>query len=789
MIPSRTPNQADRRLLGVNGLNSYKGNNSASREQMFSSHIGQALPILGSDERYIQTGMEMEFGEYTFNIKMPADATILKIIDRYPSGVSFDSIAFNPQRIAIFERADNKEIGFVDITHYGSQHQYFGYPYKAKHALNKLRVGEFIKAGEVFLDSPNVTDDGGYKFGAQMNVAYMTHPASSEDGILISRDVLHKFRFRTYRHRVVEWGRDRFPLNLYGDINNYKPFPDIGDMVRDDGLLMMLRTYENGLGAVEQSVYDLMEPDPIFDKATYVNGKGGRVVDIKVWHEPGAVQQGTPDGMDAQALKYDNARRVFYKAILDEHDRLKRERRESLVLEKPFHRLVVEALSVVGKNSQSPQEQIRRQYRQAPLDDWRIEFTIEYETVPTIGFKLTDTAGGKGVICNIAEPEHMPVDEHGNRADIVMDPNASLSRMNIGRLYEQYVNSASRDVRRYICQMLNVDKETPNLEKRLLQIEHDDPALFQQCWNYLQGYYSIVSPRMAGWFSNGRYVESPASHLAYIIKKFPYMYVPPDNEPELKEMMAELEAKYKPLYGPVSYVGFSGNRVTTVHPVRIGSIYIMLLEKTGDDWTAVSSGRLQHFGVLSQVTNADKYASPSRNQAIRAWGEAEVRILASYCGPEITADILDRNNNPETHKAILHSLLRADKPTNIDRVVDRNVVRLGGSKPLQHVKHLAKCGGWEFEHRTSNVPPSQLINGATYVAPGSRPWDTVPLPEEDEETARIHREAAAARAVQDLEKGRRRREAAVKREEAVEAETLQKESEAEVPVLIEETGE
>ena len=39
----------------------------------------------------------------------------------------------------------------------------------------------------------------------------------------------------------------------------------------------------------------------------------------------------------------------------------------------------------------------------------------------------------------------MPVDEEGNRADIVMDPNSRVNRMNIGGLTEQYINAASRE--------------------------------------------------------------------------------------------------------------------------------------------------------------------------------------------------------------------------------------------------------------------------------------------------------------------------------------------------------
>lgn len=710
--PISEPNQLLRQLLGVCGLNPWKGANSASREQMFSSHIGQTLVIAGATPRFCQTGMEREFGKYTWNVKMPKTGRVIRRIDRYRTSAGYDSIISddnqNPQSIVIFESSDpSKEIGVINLTKYCSQHQYFGFPYVPRPARGKLVQDVEIQEGEVFLDSPSVTKDGDYMYGRQCNVAYMSIPGVAEDGIVISRDVLEKFRFRTYETRVVEWGSKRFPLNLYGDDLKYKPFPDIGDMVREDGLLMMLRSYDESLAIVEQSSAALRQPDFTFDKATYVP-TGGRVVDIRVHHDANNQMSGTPEGMDAQPLRYDRARRAFYQDILSEYNRLKSKHPGYAPRLSPeFHRLVVEAISVVGKNSQSPSESIKKLYRQAPLDDWRVEFVIEYEITPTIGFKLTDCFGGKGVICKICEPHEMPVDEEGNRADIIVSPESTVSRMNYGRLYEPFINAASRDVMKRIVNKLGVDRADPEwmLVKKLTALEVENPALVDEVWNYLMGYYAITSPLQHGWFQTGTYTRPRVEHLASVIHNCVeglQLFLPPENDPGYIPMVRAIQEHYPPVYGPVTYVGNSGRKVVTKRPVRIGSVYMIILEKIADDWTAVSSGKLQHFGVLSQVTNADKYAAPTRTQAIRAWGEAEVRIAVSYAGPRITADILDRNNNPFTHKHILENLLRAEKPTALQSVVNRKEVPLGGSKPLQLVRHVAQCGGWRFVYEPAN---------------------------------------------------------------------------------------
>lgn len=394
----RDPNQLDVRLMGVNGLNPWDGADSASRKQMWSSQIGQHLVFSGLTQRRHQTGMEQEYGKYTFATEMPHDGEIIRTIDLYRKSYDYDSIQLNPLTVVIYERVDTREVGCVFLNNFFSQHPYFGFDYKRQPSMGKLRPGNLIKKGEVFLDSPGITPDGGYMFGAEVNVAFMTHPAVSEDGILISEDVCPNFKIKTYERRTVEWGNKRFALNTYGDEKHPRPFPDIGDYVREDGVLMALREYDDELAVVEQNVNSLREVDYIFDRITYVPANTrGRVVDIRIHHDPNAPSAGSLIGMDEQGLKYDRKRRDFYQAILDEYNRIKRERGASFRVSPEFNRLARDAISVVGRNTTAPNEPIRKLHRQAPLDQWRVEFVIEYEIVPHHGFKLSDSHGGKKI--------------------------------------------------------------------------------------------------------------------------------------------------------------------------------------------------------------------------------------------------------------------------------------------------------------------------------------------------------------------------------------------------------
>jgi DNA-directed RNA polymerase beta subunit len=701
-------NQLRRELLGVLGLSPFVAYNSAARRQMFSSHITQSLVIEGSTERFIQTGMEQEYGKYTFNVKMPVDAEIIRVIERYPRTLDESSIGHNPETLIIFEDVDTKEVGCLSLVDYFTHHQYFGFAYKRCPAVTKLRKGEFVSKGTILLDSPAVTDQGGYKYGRECNVAFMSHPAVAEDGFIVSRDILKQFRFKTYETRIIEWGSRSYPLNLYGDINTYKPHPDIGDLVRSDGVLMALRQHSDNFAPVEMSARRTREIDPIFDTCYYAAGPGqikdgrtasGRVIDIKVMHDPESTVPTTPVGMELQTNRYNDARMRYYKDIYDVYQNLKRQRGKALTLTHEFNRLVVESISVLGaikpvSSSKEAPERVSKLHRGIPLDDWRVEFVIEYTVEPTIGFKLTDTMGGKGVICHIAEPHEMPVDEAGNRADIVIDPNARISRMNLGGLYEPYINAASRDLAKEIKSKLFGIQVVPIG----WQLKNPDQNMVAHCWSRLMRYLQIVTPHTYQHFLQFDN-KTIVSYLESIIKNgMIYLYYPPDNQAVGMDMIEQIQKEFAPTYGPVTYTGYSGKKCTTVSNVRIGSMYIMLLEKTGDDWTAVSSGKWQNFGVLAQINNRDKYTKPTRDQAIRAWGETEIRIATAYAGPIVASEILDRNNNMLSHKQMLTSILEAKHPTNIGIAVDRSVNPLGNARPLQLVKHYAMCGGWEFSY-------------------------------------------------------------------------------------------
>jgi hypothetical protein len=394
----RPANELRLEVVGIQGLNSYSAHNSSSRAVMFSSHIGQRLVIEGAEEKHVVTGLEQEFGKYTFNVKMPEDGRIIAILDRYPRGAGNKSLNSNPETFVFYEKEVNKQIDYFIIPYKAQLHQNFGFKYKKnKTNIGKLQPGAYIGKDTIFADTPAVSDNGSFMFGINANVALMSLPSVAEDGIMIARDFLPKLRFKIYDTRQVNFGSKQFPLNLYGTLDEVKPFPEIGDKIRDDGILMALRDFNTLLSPVEMSRIDLMEVDHTFDEAVYVRGGEGTVVDIKVIRNNAPVKN-MPVEMSNYLNRYWEANQSFYKKVIELEASLRKDNKSKFgttdILTTPkFDKLVYEAMVHTNHNANQFKQPLQLLSRKSAVDEYQIQFTIEYTVEPCEGFKLTDCNG------------------------------------------------------------------------------------------------------------------------------------------------------------------------------------------------------------------------------------------------------------------------------------------------------------------------------------------------------------------------------------------------------------
>ena len=300
----------------------------------------------------------------------------------------------------------------------------------------------------------------------------------------------------------------------------------------------------------------------------------------------------------------------------------------------------------------------------------------------------------KGIVCEIRKDEDMPVDAEGNRADIIMDPSSTISRMNTARLYEAYANSTSRVVKRKVTDLLK--GKLGNLSGKELVNKATDKLLveaFDYCLRYLKIY---DNEQYSAYMAVSKKMDKVKEILAEVVDKEFYVYIPIDNEKNITQITAELKnSEFAPIKDHIKYV-INGKEKISEDKISITPMYIFMLNKIADTWLSTASSKVNHFGIPIGLSKMNKHKVPWTDNPTKIMSETEGRLFAGYGGRVALAELKDRANSMETHKHVYHNILTSGVPTNIEKVVNREVIPYGGDDSLNIVESIFKSGGCEI---------------------------------------------------------------------------------------------
>lgn len=670
-MPSYQYNELDERLVGIPANNPFFRSVSGPRAAMYNKHMSQRPTIQSPSSQRLQTGVGFELGKYTYKLMIPENSYISAVIPKYTNSITTSIAKVNPLESVIFVNDETQTIDVLDLVTYHSQHQYFGFEFKYNQNVKQdIRKGSRIHVDTVVADSPSKAPDGDYHSGIHANMAIYSDPAGIEDGMKISESFAKKLTFTLIESRTITINNNMIGLNTYGDDEHYLMFPNIGDRIRPDGLLFALREYSDELAPCDLSRKSLRQVTA-FDTPTFGQANA-EVIDIEIIK--GDVQRSDlMKDMQTQLNHHHSAHVRYYRAIYDEYKRLMKETRGTLKLSHRFNNLVKEAYAVLNS------EDVKLSYRsRSKMNGWTIKIVYKYTLTPKLAFKLTDTMGGKGVVCAVVPDDQMPINDIGVRADVVMDSLSFINRTIVGKPHEIYINAA-------------IDKLLYDL-KRLVKPEDKDT--YDQAFNYVMGFYKIVSPPMYDLIVNNPF--NPVKHIEELLKGNVGLYLPANNPVDYTEVIELLEKYYPAVNGKVKFMGTDGKMKTSKYDILIGGCYMYLLDKIATESAAVASAKTQHFGIPSKLNKLNKYHSPARDQPTKTIAEDESRVLESIVGGKMTVDLLDQTNNPDVHKAILNNIYTSSKPSGEYRLVDRNKHPTGHGYIQNMVNNVLNCAGLEF---------------------------------------------------------------------------------------------
>ncbi len=679
---------------------------SGARVQMQGTHYAQATQIAEPQLRNIFAGPERDYANYMFNVTVEHTCTVIRVVKRYARPGAgeqrvLETLVFVERKQEPGSRQERKPvIDLIRIPSFIQNHQTFAVELELTEIGKRLGAKNFLKKGTILAQTKSVIDDE-YCVGLHANTLLVSHPMVIEDSCLISQslaDRMMSYGYKTYRMTI---GEKDFPLLLYKDKYG-KPslFPEVGEQVREDGILFAKREYDPLLAAVEMSEVSLSEPCGHFDDCTFVN-PDAQVVDVKVHRDDIRVRRrdpetgenlpcekmSTPVGMqeicDNYADAYSNFQghiRSLYKHVKDDY---RRKGYKEVEYTPDAKQAIMYSIADNPREVNNNLSRYTKQFGQIKNDDYMIEITVKFPIPLSVSGKITDTMGGKGIVGQIVPDENMPIDAFGNRVELMMSENAMLRRTNFNRGFENYVNAARRDAQIHIVDLYEEGK-------------------VEEAFDYLLRFTGAVNPEWSYAIEEAHSEKESRLDLLDAMatgEETLRLWVPSDNKYPMDQILRNMRNDFPPRKSKLRVTMEDGSIEYTEAEFAVGELYMVRLDKWGGEFSAVAAGRFQAFGTIAKQHSSDKHRRPVRENPIKHIGESEVRHQQAYIGGDVCADAHDRSNNPAVADNVIMSILSAEVPSNIEHAVDRKKHPLGHNRVMEINRHVMRCDGIGFTTR------------------------------------------------------------------------------------------
>lgn len=683
--------------LGVGIDMAIKPNGSSGpRVNMYFGHGVQQIHTVGAEPRTCFTGKELKYAKAMFNVKITEDCTVKRVFHRR----EFSNANRILETTIFVENLNDKTIHSYNIPAYETNHQVFGYEYKN---IKNINVGQRLHKNEVIAECPSVID-GEFCQGVMANVIFISSNDVIEDAVVKSTSLADRMLSYGYKKIRGHIGSGQVPLYLYGTEDTPRFHPAVGEMVRDDGILFALRDVDDELAAVELSDIALYEIDTHTDYP-YVVDVNSEVIDVKVYRNQLRVKNGE-DGADVPHHKMHTLSKQqaildeeysgcshYYKAIRDYYQELRRDtERRMRKNEVPeynvspeAHVAFLDAIAVDSTEVCGPGSLKNLLFNRILMEDYVIEITVKYPIPFDESAKSTDLAGGKGVCGKVTRTELMPIDDYGNRVELMMSDNAVSRRTNFNRPFEAYMGAAARDVRLDIIGMIEENR-------------------YDEAWDYLIRFLDCASPEYRDTVERVKHTKAlQHQYLDSLMDNRLRVQFPSFSRKPMDIAERDVERHFPPRRSKLTFYDELGNECRTEKEFIVGEIYMMRLQQTGREFSSVSACKYQQFGTIATPHAQDKQQTHSSEKPIRFVGNSEWRMLQAYIGGTVCAEIHDISNNPLVHSEIVKNILTAPVPTNIESVIDREKYPLGANRIKSMVDSTFECEGFRFTDSNKNL--------------------------------------------------------------------------------------
>ena len=407
---------AKEQILGKGLEQPFVDCNSGVRKLMFSIHIEQSLPLIHPEIPFIMTGYEQQYSDRSSSIiKADSDYEVVAKISKFSN---------NPQHhyYLILRNIHNNKLNMIERKEYTHSTETYGYAYDNT-ILDNLDVSYEVPKDELLRKSTVINQDMNPMESVNLLATYVATDITMEDSIWISESAQKKLSSKLYKKISVNVNDNDILLNLMGDSNHYKSFPMVGESVKD-GILCAIRREKIEDSLFTQSVDMLQTVLMSDDKYTPGNGV---VIDIDIrCNNPEMLKE---KYYNSQILECYNDHIRFITEFVNTINTLMNQYN---LTEKDLEYELGKMYFIFNQELNGTQFRDQKVYNGTVID-----FVVKEINVPSIGDKLSNRYGGKGVIAKILPDELMPkVALTGEPIEILLNSSSCINRENPGQWHE-----------------------------------------------------------------------------------------------------------------------------------------------------------------------------------------------------------------------------------------------------------------------------------------------------------------------------------------------------------------
>lgn len=456
------------------------------RINMFSNHLPQTLVLANGEYPNVYTNFEDQVGKHSVAYKLSDRKW--KVIGKFKKN------KLNTTLILLDDENNVELYNFHPADRITER-----YGYKNINTAETKEVNDTIEKNEVIFKSTSYDEDMHFCYGTNLKVMYLAwNNLTYEDAIVISETAAKKFDAYSPDEFDITLNKNDIPLNLYGDENNYKCFPDIGEIVNPNRIACARRRlmydsllYDFNINNISSVNYDT---DTVF-----YTTKGSVITDIDVFCNA-----------DMDYLK----KYPYYNQIVS-----------YIESNTNYYTELYNFLcDYIGNDTYKCSDEVKYWFKRADLltsPDTVFKFdgnnfdnlVVKIKTLSVnhlvIGSKLSGRYGNKGCVSAILPVEEMPVNEFGEHADVILNPMGVVGRENMAQLNEHELNFIGDTVLRQTKDMKTFDEKfnhickffeivDPTITLRVLKgfkqvaTEEDKKKFLDSC--YEKGLYIRQSP-------------------------------------------------------------------------------------------------------------------------------------------------------------------------------------------------------------------------------------------------------------------------------------------------------